>query len=210
MGERVKIILLWFFGVMLLIAGFRALISISFLAGLIGILSGIALLPIFHKKIEKILNKNIQKRWFVIVALIFTTISGQMLRSAEEQALRDGTANQELKDREAMRIQRDQEAQKREAEKAKIEAQREAQRQERDRQISIEVDSEMALKRSMKDPKSVEIRNQNGVCGEVNSKNSFGGYTGFKRYVANNNIVVIEGENMKSSEFNEVWNKVCH
>lgn len=36
----------------------------------------------------------------------------------------------------------------------------------------------------LKDPDSAEFRNQRGFCGEVNSKNSFGGYVGFKRFIA--------------------------
>ena len=85
----------------------------------------------------------------------------------------------------------------------------EAQRQERDRIINIEVESEMTLRKFLKDSDSAEIRNQNEYCGEVNSKNAFGGYTGFKRYIASPTLVAIEGENMSSSEFQSAWNKVC-
>jgi len=39
---------------------------------------------------------------------------------------------------------------------------------------------------SLKDPASAQFRNLrknfNGVCGEVNAKNAFGGYTGFKTF----------------------------
>ena len=49
-----------------------------------------------------------------------------------------------------------------------------------------------AVRDQMKDPNSVEFRNwhafesQNGllICGEVNAKNSFGGYVGFTHFVA--------------------------
>lgn len=33
------------------------------------------------------------------------------------------------------------------------------------------------------DPDSAKFKNQKGNCGEVNAKNKFGGYTGFKRYI---------------------------
>lgn len=33
------------------------------------------------------------------------------------------------------------------------------------------------------DPDSAKFRNQKGNCGEVNAKNRFGGYTGFKMYI---------------------------
>src|SRR5690606_1839783 len=37
---------------------------------------------------------------------------------------------------------------------------------------------------NLKDPDSAKFRNQKGVCGEVNAKNSFGGYAGFVRFIA--------------------------
>jgi hypothetical protein len=43
----------------------------------------------------------------------------------------------------------------------------------------------------------------------VNSKNSFGGYTGFKRFIASPAIVAIEGENIEADEFQKSWDAVC-
>ena len=209
MNDRLISILSWFFGVLIIFAGLRAF-SISFIGAILSILGGIALLPIFQKKIESMLKQAIQKRWFVIIALLLMVISGNLIGKAEQNALQNGTASQELKDREANRIKLEQERQQLEAKKAEEEAAKEAQRQERDRIINIEVESKMALMNFLKDPDSAEVRNQNGNCGEVNSKNGFGGYTGFKRYIASPTVVAIEGENMTSSEFESVWNKVCH
>ena len=208
MNERLISILSWLFGGLIIFAGLRAF-SISFIAGVISILGGITLLPIFQKKVEGMLKQTIQKRWFVIVALIFMVVGGQLIGKAEERAVQNGTASQELKDREAKRIKLEQERQQLEAKKAEEEAAKEAQRQERDRIINIEVESKMALMNFLKDPDSAEVRNQNGNCGEVNSKNGFGGYTGFKRYIASPTVVAIEGENMSSSEFQSAWNQVC-
>lgn len=69
-------------------------------------------------------------------------------------------------------------------------------------------ESVMAL---LKDPSSAEFRNMNGMCGEVNSKNSFGAYTGFVRFIGTPDITVIEGENPQVDQdtFNEVWKKMC-
>lgn len=209
MNDRLISILSWFFGVLIIFAGLRAF-SISFIGAILSILGGIALLPIFQKKIESMLKQAIQKRWFVIIALLLMVISGNLIGKAEQNALQNGTASQELKDREANRIKLEQERQQLEAKKAEEEAVKEAQRQKRDRIINIEVESKMALMNFLKDPDSAEVRNQNGNCGEVNSKNGFGGYTGFKRYIASPTVVAIEGENMTSSEFESVWNKVCH
>lgn len=71
------------------------------------------------------------------------------------------------------------------------------------------------MKAKLKDPDSAQFRNQfigasKAPCGEVNSKNSFGGYGGFRRYVvASKEVVAIEGDNMDQSEFAKVWSTVC-
>ncbi|MCU4623464.1 hypothetical protein KTJ54_15365 [Acinetobacter radioresistens] len=41
---------------------------------------------------------------------------------------------------------------------------------------------------TLKDPDSAEFRNVKGYCGEVNAKNSFGGYVGFKRFYVSNGV----------------------
>ena len=62
---------------------------------------------------------------------------------------------------------------------------------------------------SLKDPGSAEFRNQYGICGEVNAKNSFGGYTGFKRFIASSEHLVIQEGSLPSSDFQEVWQEIC-
>lgn len=63
----------------------------------------------------------------------------------------------------------------------------------------------------LKDPESAEFRNQSGLCGEVNSKNSFGGYGGYRRFiVANEKMVAFEGGNMDAADFSQVWNQFCN
>lgn len=80
---------------------------------------------------------------------------------------------------------------------------------EQSKRIQVQTDSRIALKNFLKGSNSAEIRNHNGNCGEVNSKNSFGGYTGFKRFIASPTIVAVEGENMNPEEFQKAWNQVC-
>ena len=94
-------------------------------------------------------------------------------------------------------------------EKAAEQAQRDTKKAELSHRVAIQTDSRIALKNYLKDPDSAEIRNHNGNCGEVNSKNSFGGYSGFKRFIASPAIVAIEGENMDSDEFQKAWDQVC-
>ncbi|MCO8103128.1 hypothetical protein NI401_09485 [Acinetobacter indicus] len=95
------------------------------------------------------------------------------------------------------------------SEKAAEQAQRDAKKAELSHRVAIQTDSRIALKNYLKDPDSAEIRNHNGNCGEVNSKNSFGGYSGFKRFIASPAIVAIEGENMDSDEFQKAWDQAC-
>lgn len=71
------------------------------------------------------------------------------------------------------------------------------------------------VRNQLKDPKSAEFRNMRFVthqgtpaaCGEVNSKNSYGGMSGFQRFVASGgNIVLLEEQ---AADFDNVWNELC-
>lgn len=67
----------------------------------------------------------------------------------------------------------------------------------------------MAIKSSMKDPDSAKINFFKGKpCGQVNAKNSFGAYTGFKRIVLLKDIN-IEGQGLSNSQFEQIWKKHC-
>lgn len=83
------------------------------------------------------------------------------------------------------------------------------QRDARDAMYQAQYSSERAVLAFLKDPDSAKFQDQHGYCGMVNSKNSFGGYTGFKRYAYNGQYVVIEGENMQSYEMDKVWREIC-
>ena len=74
-----------------------------------------------------------------------------------------------------------------------------------------EIKAQESVKALLKDPSSAEFRNMNGMCGEVNSKNSFGAYTGFVRFIGTPDLTIIEGENpqVDQATFNEVWKKMC-
>lgn len=63
----------------------------------------------------------------------------------------------------------------------------------------------------LKDPASAEYQNQRAMCGEVNSKNAMGGYTGFQRFIASNKeLVVLERDSgLGRADFEEVWRTVC-
>jgi len=76
-----------------------------------------------------------------------------------------------------------------------------------------------AVRSRLKDPQSAQFRNTffnyatlEGKripvsCGQVNARNSFGGYTGFKRYVsAGEGLTFLESD---VSDFENVWNTLC-
>lgn len=75
-----------------------------------------------------------------------------------------------------------------------------------------------ALRGRLKDPQSAEISGafvsrKAGppvVCGYVNSKNSFGGFTGKQRFVsASAADTIVTEEDMADGEMDSLWSKVC-
>lgn len=68
-----------------------------------------------------------------------------------------------------------------------------------------------SVKKILKDPDSAKFQNMKGLCGEVNSKNGFGAYTGYVRFIGTPEITIIEGENSQVDQatFNDVWSKMC-
>ena len=211
MKTKIIAVVLWFFGVVFIVRGIT-LIGESFLGSVLMILAGILLLPVVQKKIASS-NHPISPIWRGVGIFLILSFSGMFLQASEEKALKNGTASPELLARDAERKERNEEQQKieaeREATKLAEKERRDREKEARDRAIAMEVNAEIALKKFLKDPDSAQIRNQHGNCGEVNSKNSFGGYTGFKRFIANPAIVAIDGENMESGEFQTVWEKFC-
>lgn len=71
-----------------------------------------------------------------------------------------------------------------------------------------------AVESRLKDSESAKFRNQfvgkSGIpCGEVNARNGFGGYNGFKRYIASGGgVSVIEGE-IPDDQFEATWQRFC-
>ena len=65
------------------------------------------------------------------------------------------------------------------------------------------------VKALLKDPGSAEFRNQKGLCGEVNSKNSFGAYTGYQRFIVSKTVVIESDPDLPDGLFREVWGRIC-
>lgn len=70
----------------------------------------------------------------------------------------------------------------------------------------------LAVREQLKDPDSARFRNTtvSGVayCGEVNAKNSYGGYVGFKRFIAIGSAVLMEPAD-GSPAFESFWRESC-
>lgn len=72
------------------------------------------------------------------------------------------------------------------------------------------------IKSKLKDPKSAKfgksfVSRSLGmpiVCGYVNSKNSFGGYSGEQRFVSGGTIQVLEDQ-MGAGEMDSLWAQAC-
>lgn len=72
-----------------------------------------------------------------------------------------------------------------------------------------------SIKRGLKDPNSAEFQNlrianyNNGkvVCGEINAKNSYGGYVGYKRFVAGiSGALIFSASNEYDPDINDAYN----
>ncbi len=63
---------------------------------------------------------------------------------------------------------------------------------------------------NLKDGNSAEFRNQKRFCGEVNAKNGFGAYMGFKRFLAVSSASIITEDMMKPGEFDKAWQIYCN
>ena len=75
-----------------------------------------------------------------------------------------------------------------------------------------------AVKSKLKDGDSAKFRNvyfirgTKGIpvsCGEVNSKNSFGAYSGFQRFVSGGDVGLTFLEEEVSDDFGNVWKTLC-
>lgn len=95
--------------------------------------------------------------------------------------------------------------------------QKQAELDERSREILWLKKGKEAVKTRLKDPRSAEFKDvfffkgKEGVpvaCGQVNAKNSLGGYTGFKHFVSagSPDLTYLENE---VTDFAAVWKKFC-
>ena len=74
---------------------------------------------------------------------------------------------------------------------------------------NVEKETMAAVKNNLKDPESAQFKDVDGYCGEVNVKNSYGGYTGFKRFISVDGSTVIESNDDDPLEFALGWEAYC-
>lgn len=76
--------------------------------------------------------------------------------------------------------------------------------------LQAQASTQVAVRSILKDPDSAKFEFLNENCGTVNSKNSFGGYGGSRRFVSINNIVDLEGYSVSKKEMDALWRKHCN
>lgn len=104
---------------------------------------------------------------------------------------------------------------KAQAELTRIKENEATQKAEQDKQqAQIELAAQK-LKERLIDSDSAKFKNQKGNCGEVNSKNRMGGYTGYSRYIYDpaNDTIMIESDSKNSiftpQVMDALWLKSC-
>jgi len=75
--------------------------------------------------------------------------------------------------------------------------------------LQAKASTKRAISEILKDPDSAKFEFYNENCGTVNSKNSFGGYTGPKRFVSVDDIIDLEGHTISKKQMDKLWNKYC-
>lgn len=83
--------------------------------------------------------------------------------------------------------------------------------------LSIEADAQSAVSQKLRDPDSAEFSNlrvstkggADVVCGEVNSRNGFGGMGGKQQFISNGYNLSFLEEEVVDGGWPEVWNQFC-
>lgn len=72
------------------------------------------------------------------------------------------------------------------------------------------------IRQELSDPSSAQFRTVHlgasevrpvAVCGEVNAKNQFGGYVGYRRFMVIGNATVFEHPEEQATYFSDTWGK---
>ena len=73
----------------------------------------------------------------------------------------------------------------------------------------FERQTERIVRSHLKDPDSAEFRRVDGRCGIVNAKNSFGAYTGVRRFVVLSDYDVLFDSELSSEPEKQLFGDLC-
>ena len=101
--------------------------------------------------------------------------------------------------------------------KVKIDSEKQEQvlKQDEQEKLTEKVNSiEEKARRNLFDPEAAKFRNIKGNCGEINAKNKMGGYTGFRRFIYNQETDTVSIEDEDDGLYNPkmmdiLWQKKC-
>ena len=73
---------------------------------------------------------------------------------------------------------------------------------------------EKYVKEKVLEPASAQFRNQfigkgGAPCGEVNTKDAFGGYIGYQRYISVARDLTMLAQDVSPAEFEQQWQQLC-
>lgn len=85
-----------------------------------------------------------------------------------------------------------------------------------DKEANYIVLHQQRIEKRLRDPSSAQFRDMfvgyykdaPVVCGYVNSKNAFGGYAGYQRFISGGDVQVLESE-VERGGMDVVWAKIC-
>jgi len=90
-----------------------------------------------------------------------------------------------------------------------VKSEQQKMQEKRDR---LDLQVQKLVRNKLKD-ESAKFRNQWDLCGEVNTKNSLGAYTGFQRFLMSGEYIYFENDyksdQTSMSAFNEAWDSEC-
>lgn len=85
-----------------------------------------------------------------------------------------------------------------------------------DKEAIYIVRQQQRIEERLRDPSSAQFRDvfvgygmgTPIVCGHVNSKNAFGGYVGYQRFISGGDVQVLESE-VEPGGMDVIWAKIC-
>ena len=74
--------------------------------------------------------------------------------------------------------------------------------------------AKQTLASRLKDSESAKFKNltlssKKVVCGQVNAKNAYGGYTGYNYFIGAGNLSYFQSDFKNYKEFDKTWNALC-